>query len=89
MGEIWAIENHRGAWLIGVGTPVTFERPQHRGFAIAHGVIASPIRTNAYGVVTHLKVCNVEGERAAILVPVSNFRSVQQRAYTAPRPHLR
>jgi len=88
-GKIWAIENDRGAWLVEVGASVTFERHLHRGSAIAHGVITFPIRTNAYGVVTHLKVGSVEGEPAPILVPVSNFRSVQHRAYAAPRPQLR
>lgn len=76
MDEIWAIENDRGAWLVEVGTVVTFERLQARGLAIASGVVDAPIRTNAHGVVTHLKVRNVEGERASILVPVSTFRSV-------------
>lgn len=84
MGHIWAIENDYGAWIVDVGAAVTFDRQQYNGHVLASGIVDAPIRTNAHGVVTHLKVREVHGEPRSILVPVSTFRSVRPR-----RPVLR
>ena len=79
MGQIWAIENDHGAWIVEVGAAVTFDRLQHDGQVLASGIVDAPIRTNPHGMVTHLKVRGVHGESRSILVPVSTFRSVRAR----------
>ncbi len=87
MGQIWAIENDHGAWIVEVGAAVTFDRLQHDGHVLASGIVDAPIRMNPHGMVTHLKVRGVHGESRSILVPVSTFRSVRaRRRVSSPCP---
>ena len=80
MTRLWALVNERGSWLVGVGTRIEFFRETicPAGPNTATGIIDAPVRQNAYGMVTHLKVKGVDGEAKPILVPVRNITRVEE-----------